>query len=271
MVKYQGCRQEENFWIILKFWKNLLIKRAKNLLLSNSDGSRSKFVDPGRVGSAIYGLGLDLENFPQKMSNFSIGWKKISSGRVKKYQGQWRVSLLFTVDQKYAQVGLGQGPSLLSNHGFWKKSWHKAFSYFKFQTLRSFFERLEKSITTGIFYLAFFVVYPVGSWTWVAGIKFQLQTAWPLWLLRLFLLQGFDQSRFLILFQNLKLRPYLNDILWSYFIDINLFLQIVLSRLDFVSSKSFWISSSFSTLWALNCHKLIMIPNLLHLWSNLVA
>jgi len=72
MVKYQGCRQEENFWIILKFWKNLLIKRAKNLLLSNSDGSRSKFVDPGRVGSAIYGLGLDLENFPLKMSNFSI-------------------------------------------------------------------------------------------------------------------------------------------------------------------------------------------------------
>jgi len=29
-----------------------------------SDGSRSKFFDPGQVGSAIYGLGLDLENFP---------------------------------------------------------------------------------------------------------------------------------------------------------------------------------------------------------------
>jgi len=34
-----------------------------------------------------------------------FGSKKILSGRVKKYPGQSRVSLLFTVGQKYAWVG----------------------------------------------------------------------------------------------------------------------------------------------------------------------
>jgi len=29
-----------------------------------SDGSGSKIFDPGQVGSAIYGLGLNWENFP---------------------------------------------------------------------------------------------------------------------------------------------------------------------------------------------------------------
>jgi len=38
----------------------------------------------------------------------------MSSGRVKKYLGQSRVGLLFTVGQKYVRVGSGLGPSLVS-------------------------------------------------------------------------------------------------------------------------------------------------------------
>jgi len=34
------------------------------LWVHSSDGSQSKIFDPGRVGSAIIGLGLNLENFP---------------------------------------------------------------------------------------------------------------------------------------------------------------------------------------------------------------
>jgi len=40
-----------------------------------SDGSGSKIFDPGWVGSAIYDLGLDLENFTIKF-NFSLWIKK---------------------------------------------------------------------------------------------------------------------------------------------------------------------------------------------------
>jgi len=68
---------------------------------STSDGSGSKFLT--RVGSAIYGLGLNLENFPKNVNFFNFfcfGSKKISSGRVGKYPGQRRVGLLFTAGQK---------------------------------------------------------------------------------------------------------------------------------------------------------------------------
>jgi len=41
----------------MKFWIVVLA-------VWTSDGSGSKFFDPGRVGSATYGLGLNLENFP---------------------------------------------------------------------------------------------------------------------------------------------------------------------------------------------------------------
>jgi len=47
-----------------------------------------------RVGSAIFGLGLSLENLPLKsqiFQFFSLRIKKIASGRVKKYSGQSRV------------------------------------------------------------------------------------------------------------------------------------------------------------------------------------
>jgi len=56
-----------------------------------------------RVGSAIYGLGLNLENFPKKhqiFQFFTLRVKKISSGRVRKYPGRRRVDLLFTAGQK---------------------------------------------------------------------------------------------------------------------------------------------------------------------------
>jgi len=54
-----------------------------------------------RVSHLCFGVGF--RKFPLKMSNFSIfslGVKKISSGRVKKYPDQRRVGLLFTAGQK---------------------------------------------------------------------------------------------------------------------------------------------------------------------------
>jgi len=61
----------------------------------------------GGVGSAIFGLGLDLANFPKNhklKKKIPSTSKKISSGWVKKYPGQSWVGLLFTAGQKYAQV-----------------------------------------------------------------------------------------------------------------------------------------------------------------------
>jgi len=58
---------------------------------------------------------------PLKKSQFfsflSLWIKKISSGQVKKYPGQRQFSLLFTLGQKYARVGLGPGPSLVNPIG----------------------------------------------------------------------------------------------------------------------------------------------------------
>jgi len=61
------------------------------------------FCGSGRVGPAIYGLGLNLKNLPQKckiFQFFALRVKKISSGRVGKYLGRRRVGLLFTAGQK---------------------------------------------------------------------------------------------------------------------------------------------------------------------------
>jgi len=65
-----------------------------------------KYFCSGRIGSAIFGL--SLENFPLKSQIFNFfhfGSRKISSGLVKKYLSQIRVSLLFTEGQKNAWVG----------------------------------------------------------------------------------------------------------------------------------------------------------------------
>jgi len=56
-----------------------------------------------QVRSAIYGLGLNLENFSKKhqiFQFFSFGSKKISSGWVGKYLRQRQVGHLFTAGQK---------------------------------------------------------------------------------------------------------------------------------------------------------------------------
>jgi len=77
-------------------------------LVPVSDRTGSKFL--AQVGSAIFGLGLRLENFSLKsqiFQFFSLWLNKISLGRVKKYLGQRWVGLLFTAGQKYARVGLG--------------------------------------------------------------------------------------------------------------------------------------------------------------------
>jgi len=55
-------------------------------------------------------VGFGFGKFPLKIPNFFLSDKKISSGRVKKYPGQRRVSFLFTASQIYANIC--QGPSL---------------------------------------------------------------------------------------------------------------------------------------------------------------
>jgi len=52
---------------------------------------------------------------PNNPKKNSIWVKKISSGQVKKYLGQRQVGFLFTLDQKYAWVGSGQGLSLIQS------------------------------------------------------------------------------------------------------------------------------------------------------------
>jgi len=62
---------------------------------ASSDGSGSKFFDLGQIGSAIYGLSLDLENFPLKCQIFQIfsllGQKKSLRIGSKKNLGQRQV------------------------------------------------------------------------------------------------------------------------------------------------------------------------------------
>jgi len=92
---------------------------------SHSDGSGSKFFDPGRAGRLIFSssgqvgtnrlshlwFGFGFGKFPLKtLKNlifFPFGSKQISLGRVKKYPDQRRVSLLYIKGQKYAKVGSG--------------------------------------------------------------------------------------------------------------------------------------------------------------------
>jgi len=83
-------------WIWKKAWNEFVLWIYPKYLLQLVVGSI--FCGSGRVGSAICGLGLNLENFPQKRQIFQFlpfGSKKISSGRVRKYPST-RVGLLFT-------------------------------------------------------------------------------------------------------------------------------------------------------------------------------
>jgi len=84
------------------------MSQATNWELVMGPGQNFLILGLGWVWSATYESG----NFPPKTTIPSRS-KKILSGRVKKYPGQGRVGPLFTVGQKYAWVGSGQGPSLL--------------------------------------------------------------------------------------------------------------------------------------------------------------
>jgi len=78
-------------------------------------GSGSKIFDQGQINFCCWGrvshlwfgfCKISLKN--TKFFNFFLlGSKKISLGQVKKYPDQKRVSLLYTVSQKYAWVGSG--------------------------------------------------------------------------------------------------------------------------------------------------------------------
>jgi len=83
--------------------------------LPTSAGSGSIFCGSGWVVSAIYGLGLNLENSPKNVKFFNFfpfGSKKISLGRVRKYPGRSWVGLLFILRVK-SKLGSGKDPSLL--------------------------------------------------------------------------------------------------------------------------------------------------------------
>jgi len=86
-----------------------------------SDGSGSKFFDPDRVGSIFCGLGWVGSGQPlivwvwiwKIFHFFSLRVKKISLGRVEKYPGQRRVSILFL----RVKSKLGSGHFLCINKG----------------------------------------------------------------------------------------------------------------------------------------------------------
>jgi len=70
----------------------------------------SIFCGLGLVRSAIYGLGLNLENSPKRVKIFNF----FPSGQKNLFgPGQRRIGILFTAGQKEAWVGSGQAPSLV--------------------------------------------------------------------------------------------------------------------------------------------------------------
>jgi len=92
---------------------------------------RSDEIQMLKILEVIMGSGrvshlLDLESFPQKSQMFqffSPRVKKISLGEVKKYMGQWRAGLLFSVGQKYAWIGSGPILALKLTIRPWPKLW----------------------------------------------------------------------------------------------------------------------------------------------------
>jgi len=73
---------------------------------------------------------LGLENFPQKSQNvqfFHFGSKKISSGWIKKFLGQRRVTLFLVLGQKYARIGPGPISTLAIKGKLFKSDWESFF------------------------------------------------------------------------------------------------------------------------------------------------
>jgi len=76
-------------------------------------GQSQIFFDRVRLGQSSLVWVWVLENFPLKSQIFQFFLLRIKKSlrvRSKKYPDQRRVSLLFTVGQKYPRVRLGQGP-----------------------------------------------------------------------------------------------------------------------------------------------------------------
>jgi len=117
----QGCLICHCIWLgfkllqLLATFDQALPHQQKFLARVKSHGSGSKFCCSDRVGSAIFGMGL--ENFPKKSQifNFFPFRSKKFLCRIQKYPGQRWVGLLFTAGSK---VCSGQGPSLLSKIDF---------------------------------------------------------------------------------------------------------------------------------------------------------
>jgi len=84
-----------------------LTSRGQLTIVLSSDGSGSKFFDPGQIGSGQPFMVWGWKIFPKNVEflNFSLRVKQISFGGVKKCLGQRQVGLLFTAGQKYAWVG----------------------------------------------------------------------------------------------------------------------------------------------------------------------
>jgi len=71
-----------------------------------------------RVRSAIFDFGFGLGKFPLKIPDFSIFSNRIKKNLIRsgqKVPGSKWISLLFTAGQRYARVGSGQGPSLVTS------------------------------------------------------------------------------------------------------------------------------------------------------------
>jgi len=101
-----------------------LLSENKSKRDTCSDGSRSKNFDPGWVKfwllrSAIFVLGLVLENFPLKSQIFQFFALRVKKNLIESGQelpGSKQGRFLIYCGLKYAWVGSGQGPSLDTCH-----------------------------------------------------------------------------------------------------------------------------------------------------------
>jgi len=85
-------------------------------LAQSSDGSGSNFCCSGRVGSAIFGLGMDLENFPEKYQIFQFFALRVKKCHWVGPKSTWvRAGSASYLLQVKSIFGLGQGPSIVQS------------------------------------------------------------------------------------------------------------------------------------------------------------
>jgi len=90
---------------------------GSNSSLQISDGSGSKIFDPDLGSGQPFMVGFEFGKFPLKMSNFSTFALPVKKN-------------IFGSGQRYAWVGLGQGPSLLQMLSQFIFIGHKHLIYF---------------------------------------------------------------------------------------------------------------------------------------------